>query len=75
MCHPGVPFLSRGGLVVQRRWLMFQLVRVDGQVLNGGDDGGDNDNSSEGVSVKAVAASGGIPVLPASWGIPVPPAS
>ncbi|CAL0322195.1 unnamed protein product [Lupinus luteus] len=42
-------------MTVQRRWLMFQLARVEGQVHSDGDGG--NNNSSEGVSVKRCVCS------------------
>ncbi|TKY44651.1 hypothetical protein E2542_SST30928 [Spatholobus suberectus] len=40
MCHPGVPFVSREGSMVHRRWLVFQGARhAERQVRDGGSSG------------------------------------
>ncbi|KAE9588198.1 hypothetical protein Lal_00002873 [Lupinus albus] len=54
MCYPGVPFGSQGGLVVQRKWIMFQGALMAGQVHGGGSN---DDNSSQGGSGKRCVCS------------------
>ncbi|KAH1241141.1 hypothetical protein GmHk_07G018806 [Glycine max] len=40
MCHPGVPFVNREGLMVHRRWLVSPLARhAPRQVHDGGGSG------------------------------------